>query len=60
MVRERLEARRHLRLGAVVVGDDLIVYYGGGDKYVAAAKANLRDFLHKLTSKHAALKPVKK
>lgn len=45
--------------GAVVVGDDLIVYYGGGDKYVAAAKTNLDDFLHKLTSnQHAVLTPI--
>ncbi len=35
--------------GAVIVGDNLIVYYGGGDKYIAAARANLKDFLHKLT-----------
>ncbi len=47
--------------GAVVVGDDLLVYYGGGDKYVAAAKTNLRDFLRKLTSgEHAVLTPVKR
>lgn len=45
--------------GAVVVGDDLLVYYGSGDKYVAVAKANLNDFLHKLTSnQHAELEPV--
>ena len=34
--------------GAVVLGDELIVYYGGGDKYIAAAKVNLKDFLHQL------------
>lgn len=46
--------------GAVVLGDDLIVYYGGGDKYVAAAKVNLRDFLRKLKiQEDAALKPVR-
>jgi predicted GH43/DUF377 family glycosyl hydrolase len=46
--------------GAVVFGGDLIVYYGGGDKYVAAAKINLRDFLRKLSSnQHVALKPVR-
>ena len=46
--------------GAVVFGGDLIVYYGGGDKYVAAAKINLRDFLRKLKSQeHAVLRPVK-
>ena len=36
--------------GAVVFGDDLIVYYGGGDKYIAAAKTNLAEFLQKLIS----------
>jgi predicted GH43/DUF377 family glycosyl hydrolase len=47
--------------GAVVFGGDLLVYYGGGDKYVAAARMNLREFLRKLTShKHAVLSPVKK
>jgi predicted GH43/DUF377 family glycosyl hydrolase len=37
--------------GAVVFGDDLIIYYGGGDKYIAAAKINLNEFLQKLISK---------
>ena len=46
--------------GAVVFGDDLFVYYGGGDKYIAAAKTNLRDFLRKLTShQNAVLTPIK-
>lgn len=46
--------------GAIVLGDDLILYYGGGDKYVAAAKANLRDFVRKLTThEHATLEPVR-
>ncbi|HVV15352.1 MAG TPA: hypothetical protein VHD55_03070 [Candidatus Paceibacterota bacterium] len=46
--------------GAVVLGKDLIVYYGGGDKYVAAAKTDLRDFLRKLKNhEQAKLKPVK-
>ncbi len=36
--------------GAVVLGRDLFVYYGGGDKYVAAAKADLRDFVRRLRS----------
>lgn len=31
--------------GAVVLGEDLLLYYGGGDKHVAAAKAPLRHFL---------------
>jgi predicted GH43/DUF377 family glycosyl hydrolase len=45
--------------GAVIFKGDLIVYYGGGDKYVAAAKINLRDFLRKLTThQHAQLQPV--
>jgi predicted GH43/DUF377 family glycosyl hydrolase len=42
--------------GAVVFKNNLIVYYGGGDKYIAAAKINLREFLRKLTSdEHAQL-----
>ena len=45
--------------GAVVVGEDLFVYYGGGDKRIAVARANLQDFLHKLTSgEHAVLEPI--
>ena len=45
--------------GAVVFGDDLLVYYGGGDKHIAAARANLQDFIYKLTHKeHASLRPV--
>lgn len=34
--------------GGVVFGDDLIVYYGGGDKHIAGARANLKDFLRRL------------
>ena len=45
--------------GAVILGDDLIVYYGGGDKRIAAARANLRNFVYKLLSnEHAVLEPV--
>ncbi|MSR70686.1 hypothetical protein EXS62_01465 [Candidatus Kaiserbacteria bacterium] len=45
--------------GACIVGHDLFVYYGGGDKYVAAAKINLRDFLRKLTThQHVELEQV--
>ena len=45
--------------GAVVVGKDLLVYYGGGDKHIAVARANLRDFLRQLThEEHAVLEPV--
>jgi predicted GH43/DUF377 family glycosyl hydrolase len=46
--------------GAVIKDSNLIVYYGGGDKYVAAATAPLSEFLSKLASgEHAALEPVK-
>lgn len=45
---------------AIIKDGELFVYYGGGDKYVAAARANLKEFLHKLTSnQHAELTPVK-
>lgn len=45
--------------GAVVFNGELIVYYGGGDKHIAAAKADLRDFLRRLKSnQHATLSPV--
>jgi predicted GH43/DUF377 family glycosyl hydrolase len=45
--------------GAVVLGENLIVYYGGGDKRIAAARANLRDFVYKLLSnEHVVLEPV--
>lgn len=40
--------------GAVVLGDKLIVYYGGGDKRVAAAEADLDDFLYRLTHEQNA------
>ena len=47
--------------GAVVWGDDVVVYYGGGDKYIASARTNLRDFVRKLMQhEHAVLTPVKK
>jgi predicted GH43/DUF377 family glycosyl hydrolase len=36
--------------GAVVFNQDLIVYYGGGDKYIAAATFNLKEFLRILMS----------
>ncbi|MDE1925307.1 MAG: hypothetical protein KGH79_03995 [Patescibacteria group bacterium] len=46
--------------GAAVINDTLFVYYGGGDKRIAAASANLEDFLQKLTAHHhAALTPAK-
>ena len=34
--------------GAVVMGDELIVYYGGADKFVCAATYGLSEFLEKL------------
>lgn len=46
--------------GAVVLGDHLFVYYGGGDKHVAAARAPLSEFLRKLTSgEHTVIEPVR-
>jgi len=46
--------------GAVVVDNQLIVYYGGGDKHIAAAQAPLHEFLHKLmTGDHAVLQEVR-
>lgn len=36
--------------GAVIVGDDLLVYYGGADSVVCVAKTNLDKFLKDLTS----------
>lgn len=45
--------------GAVVMNNELVVYYGGGDKHIAAAKAPLHEFLYKLTTgDHPALEPV--
>lgn len=36
--------------GAVIVSQDLLVYYGGGDKHIAVAKINLDMFLESLQS----------
>jgi len=36
--------------GTVIVGNDLLVYYGGGDKHIAVARQNLNEFLHTLMS----------
>jgi predicted GH43/DUF377 family glycosyl hydrolase len=41
--------------GAVIVGNELFVYYGGGDKRINVAKANLDDFLHALTNNQNAV-----
>lgn len=44
--------------GAVVFGSDLFVYYGGADRVIAVAKANLNDFLRRVThNDHAELSP---
>ena len=46
--------------GAVVFNDDLILYYGGGDKYIAAAKMNYQKFMQALMhGDHAELLAVK-
>jgi predicted GH43/DUF377 family glycosyl hydrolase len=39
--------------GAVIAGDNLVVYYGGGDKHIAVARANARQFLGALASDQA-------
>ncbi len=39
--------------GAVVVGDNLIVYYGGGDKHIAVARANVQAVLDGLATGQA-------
>ncbi|MDE2399693.1 MAG: hypothetical protein KGL67_01640 [Patescibacteria group bacterium] len=36
--------------GAVVKGETLFLYYGGGDKHIAVASVNLDEFLRKLRS----------
>lgn len=45
--------------GAVIVGENLVVYYGGGDKHIAVARANVKRFLDALATNHAiTLTPV--
>jgi predicted GH43/DUF377 family glycosyl hydrolase len=34
--------------GAIIKGDDIILYYGGADNYVCAARANLEKFIESL------------
>ena len=41
--------------GAVVKDGTLFLYYGGGDKHVAVAQANLREFIRKLKSNEHAV-----
>jgi predicted GH43/DUF377 family glycosyl hydrolase len=40
--------------GAVIVSGNLIVYYGGGDKHIAVARANIDKFIGALTEGHSA------
>lgn len=35
--------------GAVILGDNLVVYYGGGDKHIGVARANVGEFIAGLT-----------
>ena len=45
--------------GAVIVNENLIVYYGGGDKHIGVARAGVHDFLQALTREEAiTLTPV--
>jgi predicted GH43/DUF377 family glycosyl hydrolase len=45
--------------GAVIAGDNLVVYYGGGDKHIAVARAGAKEFLEALSKNQAvALNPV--
>lgn len=45
--------------GAVILGDNLMVYYGGGDKHIAVARANVEQFVNALIHNHnLALAPV--
>jgi len=39
--------------GAVIVNDNLVVYYGGGDKHIGVARANAQEFLDALASDQA-------
>ena len=41
--------------GAVVKDGTLFLYYGGGDKYIAVASVNLKEFIHKLKNKEQAV-----
>ncbi len=38
--------------GAAIIDGNLLLYYGGGDKYIAAAQAPLADFLAALKGEH--------
>lgn len=46
--------------GAVVVGENLLVYYGGSDSVTCLASANLKQFLKQMTTdEEGTLEPVK-
>lgn len=38
--------------GAVIVGENLLVYYGGGDKHIAVARTNVQSLLEGLVGGH--------
>lgn len=40
--------------GAVIVNENLVIYYGGGDKHIAVARAGVQEFLNALTSDRPA------
>ncbi len=45
--------------GAVIINENLVVYYGGGDKHIAVARANVAEFLEALSQDRAVpLVPV--
>ncbi len=46
--------------GAVIFGDDLLVYYGGGDKRIAAARVPVRKLLKALMSPVNAISGARK
>jgi predicted GH43/DUF377 family glycosyl hydrolase len=41
--------------GAVIKDGTLFLYYGGGDKHIAVASVNLKEFIHKLKNKEQAV-----
>jgi len=41
--------------GAVIKDGTLFIYYGGGDKHIAVASVNLKEFIHKLKNKEQAV-----
>ncbi|HEY6736167.1 MAG TPA: hypothetical protein VI322_00470, partial [Candidatus Saccharimonadia bacterium] len=45
--------------GAVILGENLIVYYGAGDKHIAVARTNVEEFVNALIHNHnLSLAPV--